>query len=99
MAKIYRAALLGCGNRGTYASRAYRYHPRTDVVGLCDLDRERLDRLGDELGVDARFDDIERMLAAVEPDIVIVPVQTDLHFPLAMRCWPHARATWTWRSR
>ena len=85
MAKIYRAALLGCGSRGGHASRAYRYHPRTDVVGLCDLDRERLDALGDELGVDARFDDIEQMLAAVEPDIVIVPVQTDLHFPLAMR--------------
>ena len=85
MARIYRAALLGCGNRGGHASHAYRYHPRTDVVGLCDLDRERLDRLGDELGVDARFKDIETMLTAVEPDIVIVPVQTDLHFPLAMR--------------
>lgn len=85
MAKIYRAALLGCGSRGGHASRAYRHHPRTDVVGLCDLDRERLDTLGDELGVDARFEDIKEMLAAVEPDIVIVPVQTDLHFPLAMR--------------
>ena len=85
MAKTYRAALLGCGKRGTHASRAYRFHPRTEVVGLCDLDRERLHRLGDELGVDARFKDLEAMLAAVEPDIVIVPVQTDLHFPLAMR--------------
>ena len=85
MAKIYRAALLGCGKRGTHASRAYRCHPRTEVVGLCDLDRERLHRLGDELAVDARFEDLEAMLAAVEPDIVIVPVQTDLHFPLAMR--------------
>ena len=85
MAKIYRAALLGCGSRGGQASRAYRYHPRTDVVGLCDLDRERLHRLGDELGVDARFEDLEQMLATVEPDLVIVPVQTDLHFPLAMR--------------
>ena len=85
MAKTYRAALLGCGKRGTHASRAYRVHPRTEVVGLCDLDRERLHRLGDELGVGARFEDLEAMLAAVEPDIVIVPVQTDLHFPLAMR--------------
>ena len=74
MAKIYRAALLGCGSRGGHAARAYRYHPRTDVVGLCDLDRERLDRLG----VNARFDDLETMLAAVEADIVIVPLQTDL---------------------
>lgn len=85
MAQVYRTALLGCGNRGGYASRSYRYHPRTDVVGLCDLDRKRLDRLGDELSVDARFEEVEEMLTAVNPDIVMVPIQTDLHFPLAMR--------------
>ena len=40
------------------------------------------------------------MLAAVEPDIVIVPVQTDLHFPLAMRVLDSpAPVTWTSRSR
>lgn len=85
MVRTWRAALLGCGSRGAQASRAYRHHPRTEVVGLCDLDRARLDALGDELGVTDRFDQVEVMLAAVEPDIVIVPVQTDLHFPLAMR--------------
>ena len=66
MARTYRAALLGCGNRGAHASRAYRHHPRTDVVGLCDLDRSRLDALGGELGVADRFDDVEAMLAAVD---------------------------------
>lgn len=85
MDKIYRAALLGCGKRGGYASHAYRYHPRTDIVGLCDLDRMLLDQLGDALGVHDRFENVEEMLETVSPDIVIVPVQTDLHFPLAMR--------------
>ena len=66
MKRIYRAALLGCGKRGGFASHAYRYHPHTDVVGLCDLDRERLDQLGAELGVDARFEDVEEMLQKVE---------------------------------
>lgn len=73
MAKINRVALLGCGSRGGHAARADHYHPHTDVVGLCDLDKERLDRLGDELGVDSRFEDIETMRHTVEPDIVIVP--------------------------
>ena len=85
MDKMYRAALLGCGKRGGYASHAYRHHPRTDIVGLCDLDRTLLDQLGDTLGVHDRFEDVEEMLETVSPDIVIIPVQTDLHFPLAMR--------------
>ena len=51
--KTYRVAILGCRGRGTAASRAYHAHPRTEVVALCDLVQERLDTLGDELGVAA----------------------------------------------
>jgi predicted dehydrogenase len=82
--RIYRVALLGCGKRGTAASRGYQLHPRTQMVALCDLDAERLNTLGDDLGVAARHDNLSRMLEAEQPDLVIVPTQTDLHFPLCM---------------
>ena len=52
--KNYRIAILGCRGRGTAAARAYHQHPRTEVVGLCDLIPERLETLGGELGVAAR---------------------------------------------
>ena len=55
--KTYRVALLGCNSRGTATARVYHAHPRTQVVGLCDLMEDRLNKLGDELGVAARFDD------------------------------------------
>ena len=42
----YRTAILGCRSRGTAAARAYHAHPRTEVVALCDLLRERLDMEG-----------------------------------------------------
>ena len=58
--KTYRVAMLGCRSRGTSAARAYHAHPRIEVVGLCDLVQERLDTLGDELGVSARFSDLDR---------------------------------------
>ena len=58
--KTYRVAMLGCRSRGTSAARAYNAHPRIEVVGLCDLVQERLDTLGDELGVSARFSDLDR---------------------------------------
>ena len=53
--KTYRVAILGCRSRGTATAEAYHVHPRTAVVGLCDLVEERLNKLGDEIGVSARF--------------------------------------------
>ncbi len=81
----YRVAILGCRSRGTAAARAYHAHPRTEVVALCDLFQERLDTLGDELGVADRFDDLDKMITATRPDIVAIPTGTEFHYELAMR--------------
>ena len=89
MAAVYRAALIGCGPRGTSIGRAYAEHPRTGLVGLCDLDTERLRTLGDTLGVAARFTDVEEMLDAVQPQIVVIPTGTEFHHELAMRVLDH----------
>lgn len=83
--KTYRVAILGCRSRGTAAARAYHAHPRTEIVALCDLVQERLDTLGDELGVSARFTDLDAMMTAVHPDIVAIPTGTEFHYDLAMR--------------
>ena len=85
----YRVAILGCRGRGTAAGRAYHQHPRTEVVALCDLVPERLAELGDELGVAARYDDLDRMIEAEGPDIVAIPTGTEFHYPLAMRVLEH----------
>jgi predicted dehydrogenase len=83
--KTYRVGVLGCRSRGTSAARAYAAHPRTEVVGLCDLLPERTAALGDELGVAARFNDLDQMMAEVKPDIVAIPTGTEFHYPLCMR--------------
>ena len=82
---------LGCRGRGTAASRAYHAHPRTEVVALCDLVQERLDTLGDELEVAARFTDLDEMIVQTQPDLVAnpdgnrVPLST-LHARVGTRC-------------
>jgi predicted dehydrogenase len=81
----WRVAILGCRARGTAAARGYATHPRTEVVGLCDLVRGRVDSLGDELGVSARFTDLDQMMEAVRPDLVAVPTGTEWHFDLGIR--------------
>ncbi len=85
----YRVAILGCRGRGTAAGRAYHQHPRTEVVALCDLVPERLATLGNELGVAARYDDLDQMIEAESPDIVAIPTGTEFHYPLAMRVLEH----------
>ena len=82
---IYRVAVLGCRGRGTAAARAYFSHARTELVGLCDLVPDRIDTLGDELGVEARYDDLDAMIREMEPDIVAIPTGTEFHHDLAMR--------------
>ena len=85
----YRVALIGCGNRGAQAARAYHAHPRTEVVGLCDLVQERLDALGDELQVSARYSDLDAMIEQTRPEIVAIPTGTEFHYDLLMRALEH----------
>ena len=85
----YRVAILGCRDRGTHGARAYHAHPRTKIVGLCDLVPELLNTLGDELGVTARFSDYNEMIRATEPDIVAIPTGTKFHYELAMGVLEH----------
>ena len=83
--KTYRVCILGCRARGTTAALAYHAHPRCEIVGLCDLVPERLQELGDRLGVAARFDDLDNMMQSLKPDIVAIPTGTEFHFDLGMR--------------
>ena len=87
--KTYKVAILGCRSRGSAAAHAYHQHPRTEVVGLCDLLTERLDTLGEELGVEARYNDLDLMITETNPDIVAIPTGTEFHYPLAMRVLEH----------
>ena len=87
--KTYRVNILGCRGRGTAAARGYHAHPRTEIVGLCDLVDERLNTLGDEIGVSARFSDLDQMIRETEPDIVAIPTGTEFHYDLCMRVLEH----------
>ncbi len=87
--KTYRVAILGCRGRGRAAATSYHYHPRAELVGLCDLLPERYDELGEMFGVDARYDDAERMIRETAPDIVAIPTGTESHHGLAMLVLEH----------
>ncbi len=89
MKDVYQVCLLGCGHRGRAQARAYKAHPRMNLRALCDIDRERLNQLGVELGVSSLYVDLDEMIRKERPDIVLIPTATQFHFPLAKRVLEH----------
>ncbi len=87
--QTYRVAMVGCGPRGSQQAAAYQAHPRTAVVALCDLDTERLNALGEELGVAARYLDMHAMMRQEAPDIVCLPTGTEFHHTLSLAALGH----------
>jgi len=49
----------------------YMEHPQAELVGVCDLIKERADTAAERLGVPA-FYDVPQMLSALSPDICSV---------------------------
>lgn len=91
MKKTFRIGILGCRARGSAAALAYLLHPRTEVVAVCDLDRNLRDSLGDRLNLSQafRFGDLDDMIRESKPDIVVIATGTEFHHSLAMRVVAH----------
>ena len=77
-----RCAFLGCGNRARAHARAYAEITRGQMVGVCDLNEERLKSFGDEFGIERRYTDIHEMLDKEKPDVLHIVTQPDLRVPL-----------------
>ncbi len=88
---IFRAAVVGLGNIGqeydyswpdnsrilTHAS-AFHYHAGFDLVGGVDPNDERRRRFEAKFSRPA-FESVEKMRAAVSPEVVAVAVPTEMH--------------------
>lgn len=83
MSSTYRVALIGCRSRGTAQARAVTQHPRMELVAICDLLPERLQTVGEQFGVRARYADFRQMLQEQSPDVVLIPTASRLHAALA----------------
>jgi predicted dehydrogenase len=83
---VYNIGVIGCGPMGRMIGAAWQLLPDASVAALCDIDEERLNAIGEELGVAPakRYRSIDEMLSREELDIVIVATQTDLHAPLTL---------------
>ena len=69
--RTYTVAIAGLGKRGTHHAEAFSRNPRFQLVGLCDIDQERLDAAAQEFGVSYTNTDAAQMLADTRPDIFV----------------------------
>jgi len=78
LGKEFKAAIIGCGNAGTYHSWGYRAVEGCQIVAVCDIDRQRAEKLASECAA-RPYTDARQMLDEERPDVVSVTVREPLH--------------------
>ena len=76
-----RAGVVGTGHMGRYHVAVYSEMPDVELVGIVDIDEERVRRLAAQYNT-TPYTDYRAFIDQV--DLVSVAVPTDLHYPVAM---------------
>ena len=87
-----RVGVIGLGTFGEVHLKAYSGMPGAEVIGICDLDEERLCTAGDEYGVAARFTDYRELLAMDGLDAVSVVTPDFTHTDIVVAAVEQGRA-------
>ena len=65
----YKVVVVGLGKRGLHHAAAFQANGRFEIVGLCDIDRARLDAAVAKFGVGVKGTDAREVAAAAKPDV------------------------------
>ncbi|UVI30958.1 Gfo/Idh/MocA family protein [Paenibacillus spongiae] len=80
MSKV-RVAVVGCGSVSHSYLPQLKKSASVDVVAVCDNQIERAKKHADEFGVNAYFDDIDKMLGEVKIDLMVNLTSMNMHAP------------------
>ncbi|MFW6180907.1 MAG: Gfo/Idh/MocA family protein [Spirochaetota bacterium] len=95
MAENVKVAIVGLGFGAEFIP-LYQKHPDAECYAICQRNRESLDRVGDQFGVERRFTRFEDLLALDELDAIhiVTPIQDHAWMTLAsLRAGKHAAST------
>ena len=85
----YKVAIIGCGSRGceTYGRLVYDKKDCFELVALCDIRRDRLDkyRLEFNIPLENTFDNEEEFFKVKRADVLFVCVQDQDHVRIAIK--------------
>ena len=75
-----RVGVIGLGIMGEQYVRIYNAHPLASVTAVCTRNVERLNEIGDNYGISARFSDYRKLLDEASIDAVVVATPDFAHF-------------------
>jgi len=80
----FRVGIVGAGENARDHGRACRNVEQAELVAICDISAEALERFGAEFNVSSRYTDLALMLEREELDIVVISVWGVYHAELAI---------------
>lgn len=83
MSKKLRMGVIGL-RMGKNHAKAYQTHPGSELVAICDMDKDLLAATGDELGVEKRYTDAAKMMKDAKLDAVSIATPNRFHAPLSI---------------
>ena len=84
MEKRLRIAVVGAGYWGPNLARNFSTSPDWELVAICDLDRDRAQKLADRVGRIDVVTDLDELLARDDIDAVAVATPARTHHPVVM---------------
>ncbi len=80
----FRVGIVGAGENARDHARACRNVEEAELVAICDISADALERFGTEFDVTRRYTDLAQMLDQEELDIVVISVWGVYHAELAI---------------
>ncbi|HYV25979.1 MAG TPA: Gfo/Idh/MocA family oxidoreductase [Candidatus Eisenbacteria bacterium] len=69
MSKTYSVVIVGMGKRGMHHAQAFHANPRFQVVGICDIDKARLEAAAPKIGNPEISTDAKSLANKIKPDL------------------------------
>lgn len=79
-----KIGIIGVGNIANKHIEAYQKNPNVELYAFCDIDSERLHRMGKTYGITRLFTDVNDMVALPELDAVSITTWNSAHAPCAI---------------
>jgi predicted dehydrogenase len=95
MAGKVRVAVVGLGFGAEFIP-LYQKHPNAECYAICQRDKENLNKVGDQFGVERRVTDFEALLEMDEVDAIHIVTPIQAHAPMtlkALNAGKHAAVT------
>ena len=82
--KILKVGVISCSGMATGHMKGVINHAQAELVAICDVDVEKMNKVGDTFGIKRRYKDYKELIAQPDIDAVIIVTPDALHKEMAV---------------